>query len=198
MTQRFLSLATAASAAVLLAACGTTKLPDAPPAPPVETRTPAPVVTPAANPGTAANALPQSQVASVDLEKEARARSAAAAAAAAAAALKLPAQRVVYFDFDSYVIKDDFKPLVDGFAKVLVAQKGKKLVIEGHADERGGREYNLALGQKRAAAVLKSLTLLGATDAQLEAVSFGEERPAATGHDESAWSKNRRAELKER
>ena len=72
------------------------------------------------------------------------------------------------------------------------------MVIEGHTDERGGREYNLALGQKRAEAVAKSLVLLGVTDSQLEAVSFGKERPAVEGHDETAWAKNRRAELKDR
>jgi peptidoglycan-associated lipoprotein len=72
------------------------------------------------------------------------------------------------------------------------------MVIEGHADERGSREYNLALGQKRAEAVLRSLALLGVQDAQMEAVSFGEERPSDAGHDEAAWAKNRRAELKDR
>jgi len=88
--------------------------------------------------------------------------------------------------------------LLDNFARALSANKGKKMVVEGHTDERGGREYNLALGQKRAAAVVKTLTLLGVGDSQLEAVSFGEERPAAQGSDESAWAKNRRAELKDR
>ena len=72
------------------------------------------------------------------------------------------------------------------------------MVVEGHTDERGGREYNLALGQKRAEAVVRSLTLLGVGDQQLEAVSFGEERPAAQGSDEAAWARNRRAELKDR
>jgi peptidoglycan-associated lipoprotein len=81
---------------------------------------------------------------------------------------------------------------------VLAANKGKRMVVEGHTDERGGREYNLALGQKRAEAVAKSLALLGASEAQLEAVSFGKERPVAAGSDESAWAKNRRAELKDR
>jgi peptidoglycan-associated lipoprotein len=72
------------------------------------------------------------------------------------------------------------------------------MLIEGHTDERGGREYNLALGQKRAEAVAKSMALLGAGQAQVEAVSFGKERPAMEGHDEAAWAKNRRAELKDR
>ena len=106
--------------------------------------------------------------------------------------------RVVYFDFDSYVLRDEYKPLIESHARALSAAKNKKMVIEGHTDERGGREYNLALGQRRAEAVAKSLVLLGAAGNQIEAVSFGEERPAIDGHDESAWSKNRRAELKDR
>ena len=103
--------------------------------------------------------------------------------------------RIVYFDFDSYVVKDEFRSAVEANAKVLAADRKKKVTIEGHTDERGGREYNLALGQKRAEAVAKSLALLGATDAQIEAVSFGKERPAVQGSDEAAWAKNRRAEL---
>ena len=106
--------------------------------------------------------------------------------------------RVVYFDYDSYVLKDEFRPLIEGYARVLNSAKTKKMVIEGHTDERGGREYNLALGQRRAEAVAKSLVLLGVADNQLEAVSFGKERPAVDGHDEAAWAKNRRAELKDR
>jgi peptidoglycan-associated lipoprotein len=72
------------------------------------------------------------------------------------------------------------------------------MVVEGHTDERGGREYNLALGQKRADAVAKSMTLLGAAESQVEAVSFGKERPVSEGHDEAAWAQNRRAEIKDR
>ena len=106
--------------------------------------------------------------------------------------------RVVYFDYDSYVLKDEFRPLIEGYARVLSSAKTKKMVIEGHTDERGGREYNLALGQRRAEAVAKSLVLLGAADSQIEAVSFGKERPVNDGHDEAAWAKNRRAELKDR
>ncbi len=106
--------------------------------------------------------------------------------------------RVIYFDFDSFVVKEEFSAAIDGHAKRLTANKGKKVIVEGHTDERGGREYNLALGQKRAEAVQKSLTLLGVSADQVEAVSFGEERPAVTGASEEAWAKNRRAEIKDR
>ena len=106
--------------------------------------------------------------------------------------------RVVYFDFDSFVVRDEFRGLIESHAKALAATRGKRLVIEGHTDERGGREYNLALGQKRAEAVAKAMTLLGATESQIEAVSFGKERPVAEGHDEAAWAQNRRAEIKDR
>jgi len=176
------------AAAVLLVGCGTTTSLDDKNAPPVETRTPVPtgggtVSTPgAATPG----ATSQSRVATVDL---------AAQNAANAAA---PAQRIVYFDYDSFVIKDEFKPTIDGHAKALTANRSRKLKIEGHTDERGGSEYNLALGQKRAEAVARSLALLGVGEQQVEAVSFGKERPADNGHDEAAWAKNRRAELKDR
>ena len=166
---------------------------------PVETRTPV-SSSAGAGAGTAAAAgataagTSQSGVSTVDL---ATPRS-AAAGAAGTALMAAPSQRVVYFDFDSFVIKDEFKGLLDSHAKVLARSSGKRMVIEGHTDERGGRVYNLALGQKRAEAVLKSLALLGVPEPQLEAVSFGEEKPAATGTDESAWSRNRRAELKDR
>jgi peptidoglycan-associated lipoprotein len=120
------------------------------------------------------------------------------AAGAAAAAAAAPSQRIVYFDFDSFAIRDEFKGMLEGHAKALAAGRNKRLVVEGHTDERGSREYNLALGQKRAEAVLRSLALLGAGEQQMEAVSFGEERPAVQGSDESAWARNRRAELRDR
>lgn len=106
--------------------------------------------------------------------------------------------KVIYFDFDSFVLKDEFRDGIAGHAKRLNASKAKKIIIEGHTDERGGREYNLALGQKRAEAVQKSLTLLGVSPDQVEAVSFGEERPAASGSSEEGWALNRRAEIKGR
>ena len=106
--------------------------------------------------------------------------------------------RVVYFDFDSYVVKDDYRPVIEANAKALTTNRKMKLAVEGHTDDRGSSEYNLALGQRRAEAVVKSLTLLGADQAQLEAVSFGKERPAVQGENEEAWAKNRRAELASR
>ena len=130
--------------------------------------------------------------------------SAASAAAAQAQRDALTAEmlqgvgRVVYFDFDSFVVREDARPVVEAHARLLTTDRERRLVIEGHTDERGGREYNLALGQKRAEAVARSLVLLGAGENQLEAVSFGEERPAVLGSDETAWSQNRRAELKDR
>lgn len=103
--------------------------------------------------------------------------------------------RVVHFDFDSFVVKADAQGLVDANAQFIKADPARKVTVEGHTDERGGREYNLALGQKRAEAVRRSLNLLGVSDSQVEAVSFGEEKPAATGNNEAAYSQNRRAEI---
>lgn len=103
--------------------------------------------------------------------------------------------RVVYFDYDSYVIKPEFQSLIEAHARFLRANGNRTVVIEGHTDERGGREYNLALGQKRSEAVRRALALLGVSDTQVEAVSFGEEKPANPGFDESAFSRNRRAEI---
>ena len=173
---------------VALAGCESTKLNDTARNVPVETRSPTASGAGQSAAGSTA-ATPQSSVTTVNLGNQ--------GSAAGAAAMTLPSQKVVYFDYDSFAIKDDFKPVIDGYGRVLSAQRAKKVVVEGHTDERGGREYNLALGQKRAEAVVRSLKLLGATDAQVEAVSFGEERPAAQGSDESAWAKNRRAELKD-
>ena len=104
--------------------------------------------------------------------------------------------RVVYFDYDSYVIKPEFQSVIAAHARFVKAQPSRKLAIEGHTDETGGREYNLALGQKRADAVRDALSILGVSQAQMEAVSFGKEKPAVAGNDEAAFSKNRRAEIR--
>ena len=103
--------------------------------------------------------------------------------------------RVIYFDYDSFVIKPEFQSVVDGHAKFLNANKTRRMTLEGHTDESGGREYNLALGQKRAEAVRRSLGLLGVSESQVEAVSFGEEKPAATGSSDADMAKNRRVEI---
>ncbi|MFD2273255.1 peptidoglycan-associated lipoprotein Pal [Undibacterium arcticum] len=105
------------------------------------------------------------------------------------------AKRSVYFDYDSYIVKDEFKGVVEAHAKYLVAHKDRKVVVQGNTDERGGREYNLALGQKRAEAVRKSMALLGVSEAQIEAVSFGKEKPKALGSDEAAFAENRRSDI---
>ncbi len=146
----------------------------------------------------AALAQAQSRVAPVDSASAGGAATSAVSPSAEAAAAAAARQRVVYFDFDSFVIKDDYKPMIEAHARALQVSGEKRLVIEGHTDERGGREYNLALGQKRAEAVLRSLALLGVPEARLEAVSFGQERPAVQGSGESAWAQNRRAELRDR
>ena len=103
--------------------------------------------------------------------------------------------RLIYFDYDSNVIKPEFQPLIEKHARFLKANAGRKIALEGHTDERGGREYNLALGQRRAEAVRRALGLLGVADNQMEAVSFGKEKPAVAGSDEAAWAKNRRVEI---
>ncbi len=104
-------------------------------------------------------------------------------------------KRSVYFDFDKYTVKEAYRPVVTGNANYLNTHKGRRVVIQGNTDERGGREYNLALGQKRAEAVRRSMALQGVADSQMEAVSFGKEKPKAEGHNEAAWSQNRRADI---
>ena len=184
LVPRIACLYSALAAAALLAACSSsTKLNEVP----VESRTPIAA--------TGSGGVPGSSGAATTGATPSPSRVTTIDAAATAAA---QAGRVVYFDYDSFVLKDEFKPLVEAHAKALVGNRGKRLVIEGHTDERGGREYNLALGQKRAEAVVRTLTLLGANDNQMESVSFGEERPAVTGTDDASWAKNRRAELRDR
>jgi len=169
-----------AIAVASLAACSSVKLDDKPP---VESRNGSAVVA-GTGTGSGANAGSSSQtrVAPVD-----------ATGLSNVSMSNLP--RIVYFDFDSYVVKPDYQNVIEVNAKALSGDRKRHMAVEGHTDDRGSSEYNLALGQRRAEAVVKSLTLLGAEQAQLEAVSFGKERPAVQGEDESAWAKNRRAEL---
>lgn len=184
-TQRWLA-AGACAVALVLAGCGSNvKLDDVP----VSDRTGTPVgaeggaAGAAAGAGAGGSALPQSQVAGVQV--------------GGATAGQPPANlaRVVFFDYDSYTVKPEAAPVLEGHARFLNANKARRVALEGHTDERGGREYNLALGQKRAEAVRRSLTLLGVSDAQLEAVSFGKEKPANTATTEEAYGQNRRVEL---
>ena len=149
---------------------------------PVEDKNGAPLST-GANGANAGN-TGQSGVRGVDLSQS-----------AGDAAGPVGVSRIVYFDYDSYVIKQDYQSLIDAHARFMKSGNARKVVIEGHTDERGGREYNLALGQKRAEAVRRSLGLLGVPDGQLEAVSFGKEKLAAQGSGEEVHAQNRRAEL---
>lgn len=105
------------------------------------------------------------------------------------------ANRSVYFDFDSYAVRDDGKPVVENHSGYLNKNKARKVIIQGNTDERGGTEYNLALGQKRAEAVRKAMASLGVAESQMEAVSLGKEKPKAQGSNEAAWAENRRADI---
>lgn len=105
-------------------------------------------------------------------------------------------QTLVYFGYDRAEILPEFKDVLNAHAEYLVANPMSRIVLEGHCDERGSVEYNLALGERRANTVKRYLIVQGASPSQLESVSFGEERPAAIGSNEASWSKNRRAEIK--
>ncbi|MBX3659491.1 MAG: peptidoglycan-associated lipoprotein Pal [Ramlibacter sp.] len=135
-------------------------------------------------PGADAGSATKSNVAPVDLNNDAKPGAGPTGVA-----------RIIYFDYDSFVIKPEFQSVIEQHAQFIRANSARKVVIEGHTDERGGREYNLALGQKRAEAVRRALSLLGVPDSQVEAVSFGKEKPANPGHDEAAMTENRRAEI---
>lgn len=104
-------------------------------------------------------------------------------------------KRVIYFDYDMDSLKGEYQAIVQAHAKFLSENRGRKIRLEGHADERGSREYNMALGQRRADAVRKASNLLGVANERMESVSFGEDKPRATGGDEAAWSQNRRVEI---
>ena len=104
-------------------------------------------------------------------------------------------KRSVFYDFDKFDIKDEYKPMVEAHAKYLNGNKGANVVVIGNCDERGSREYNIALGHKRAQSVGKMMSVLGVGEKQVEMVSFGEEKPRATCHDESCWKENRRSDI---
>ncbi|MCW5222113.1 peptidoglycan-associated lipoprotein Pal [Verminephrobacter aporrectodeae] len=175
-------IALALTMAALIAGCSSgVKLDEVP----VEDKTAIPTQT-GADGGANAGSTTPGGVAGVDLDQSAR---------AAAAAGPVGVARIVYFDYDSYVIRPEFQPLIEAHSRYLQAAGNRKLMLEGHTDERGGREYNLALGQKRAEAVRRALGLLGVPERQVEAVSFGKEKPAVQGSTEDVHAQNRRVEL---
>lgn len=140
-------------------------------------------------PGAQAKPVTPGGVARVDL----------AAAKPSAAALKDPnnilSKRSIFYDFDKFDVRDEYRALVEAHAKYLRENPGAKVLIQGNTDERGSREYNLALGQRRSEGVRRMMMLLGVREDQIEAVSLGEEKPRAPGSDEAAWSQNRRSDI---
>jgi peptidoglycan-associated lipoprotein len=174
-------LALLAIAAVLLGACSST---------PVTTPAPAPTpVAPVTGPATAAppaatqRPAPAATVTPVTLPAHLDAKS------------PISTERSVYFDFDEFAIKNEYTSLIERHGKYLTSSPALAIRVEGHADERGGSEYNLALGQRRAEAVTRAMRIHGVKASQMEAISFGKERPKALGHDEAAWAQNRRVDL---
>jgi peptidoglycan-associated lipoprotein len=176
---------------MLLSACSTVKLDEAPP---VETRKPG---------SSSTTDTSQSNTAPVPSSSSDASASKTDASANANANANDPlndpssilAKRSIYFDVDSYVVKDEFKSVIDAHGKYLASRPDRKVLIQGNTDERGGSEYNLALGQKRADAVRRALAQQGVPDSQMEAVSFGKEKPKALGSTEDAWKENRRADI---
>jgi peptidoglycan-associated lipoprotein len=143
----------------------------------------------------AADAASAAAAAKLAAAAGADAAAAAAAKSAAAAAALAMRERIVYFDFDSFVIRAEARPIIEAHGRRLRADTKLRVALEGHTDDRGGREYNLGLGQKRADAVRKALSLAGVADSQMEAVSFGKEKPAVPGNTEAAMQENRRVEI---
>ncbi|MBM3345132.1 MAG: peptidoglycan-associated lipoprotein Pal [Betaproteobacteria bacterium] len=160
----------------------------------VEDRTPGATV--AAAPGTASPPQQPGGVASKPLPPGA---GAGGAAPSPTNPLKDPgnilSKRSIFYDLDSDVIKEEFQPMLRAHAKYLTDRRSAKVLVQGNTDERGGREYNLALGQRRAEAVKRALVLMGAQEAQVEAVSLGKEKPRCEEHNEACWSQNRRSDL---
>jgi peptidoglycan-associated lipoprotein len=145
--------------------------------------------------GTGAQASAAGQAGSIQSGSQSTARTESGAAAAARTAGSPSSARSIYYDFDKSIVKDQFRPVVESHGGYLAGHSGAKVVIEGNCDERGSREYNLALGQRRADSVKAKLKLIGVTEAQIETVSWGKEKPKAQGHDEAAWAENRRSDI---
>lgn len=181
---RLLQALAVASAAALLAACASTPLEETPAVAPVADKsgTTSPSTGTVIQPGSDSRAIARVDTTPRALDP-----------------LNDPgsplAKRSVFFDFDSFAVKPEYQSLIEAHGKHLVANRSRNVVIEGNTDERGSREYNLALGQKRAEAVKSRMRLLGAADNQIETISLGEEKPRATGSTEEAWAQNRRADI---
>jgi len=178
---RAILIAIFTTAAALLAACSTT---------PPEEQAPAGLEDRAGGKPGAAKPVDQKPIASVDLT---------GARKDVASVLKDPnnilSKRSIYYELDQFDVKDEYRGLVEAHAKYLRENPGTKILIQGNTDERGSREYNVGLGQRRSDGVKKMLILLGAKDNQIESVSLGEEKPQSEGHAEEAWSKNRRSDI---
>ncbi len=196
-----LSLASVLLTSILLAACGTSQTKA-----PVEDKStataPAPAPVPAAPSGAqvethglAPGATDQPQSLAGQGQSGVEGVNAADAAKLKDANNTL-SKRIVYFDFDKFAIKPDYRALIEAHAQFLKSHGQAKVVLQGNADERGSREYNMALGQRRADSVKQAISVLGAKNEQMETISFGEEKPAADGHDEAAWQQNRRTEIR--
>lgn len=183
-----------AALVMLLSACSTVKLDEAAP---LESRKPTSVSSDANADQATTAAMPSSS--SDTSASNADADANANANANANDPLNDPsgvlAKRSIYFDLDSYVVKEEYKSVIDAHGKYLVSRPERKIFIQGNTDERGGSEYNLALGQKRADAVRRALSLQGVPESQMEAVSYGKEKPKAQGSSEEAWKENRRADI---
>ncbi len=178
MMRKILPILSAASLVAVFVACSTTPEGDKPAAKPDAAAAPGPVAT------------PRGQAPTVDLTSRSRDGS---------AMLKDPnnilSKRQIYFEYDKFEIKDEYKGLVEAHAKYLRENPAAKMLIQGNADERGSREYNVGLGQRRSDTVKRALILLGAKDGQIESVSLGEEKPMCSEHAEGCWAKNRRDDM---
>jgi peptidoglycan-associated lipoprotein len=172
------------SAAVVIAGCSTTPE-DQQSAAAVEDRS-----KPGAKPGADAKSVDRPKIAAVDVTQGKK---------DAASALKDPAsilsKRSIYYDLDKFDVKDEYRGLIEAHAKYLRENPGARMLIQGNTDERGSREYNVGLGQRRSDGVKRMMVLLGAREEQIESVSLGEEKPQSDGHSEEAWSKNRRSDI---
>ena len=177
---RIRTLFVVSAAALAVAGCASTKLEEKP-APVVEKSQPtppAPAPAPAPAPVAKVEAPPPPPV--IDLLNDPN---------------SVLAKRSVFFDFDKSLIKGEYQPLIEAHGRYMVEHNGRQIRIEGNCDERGGREYNLALGQRRADAVREKMELVGVVATRIETISFGKEKPKAGGHDETAWAENRRADI---